>query len=133
MAITIGLIAILNTLGYLAVIWAFRFSFKVRYTGTWWFATGFMILAGAIIARAWYWDIIIPMLRAYEPEIALWLTENIGTYMNIVFNVMKSTSFYCALKCYQSMIPDHERHEWPVWKVWMYPMSISQLLFRRAQ
>jgi len=63
MAMTIGLIAVINALGYFAVIWAFRASFRELRSATWWFATGFMILAGAIILRGAYWDVFMPLLR----------------------------------------------------------------------
>ena len=49
MAQVIGFIAIINTLGYLAVIWAFRASFRELQTATWWFATGFAVLALSLI------------------------------------------------------------------------------------
>lgn len=50
MALTVGIIAAINALGYFAVIWAFRASFRDLKSATWWFATGFMILAGAGVA-----------------------------------------------------------------------------------
>jgi len=68
MALTIGIIAVINAIGYLAVIWAFRASFRELRSATWWFATGFMILAGAIILRGLYWDVLLPLLRLWHPK-----------------------------------------------------------------
>lgn len=130
MALTIGIIAVINTIGYLAVIWAFRASFRQLQTATWWFATGFMILAGAIILRGLYWDVGMPLLRLWAPEAAAWWTDAIGRYINIVFSLMKMSAFFCALKCRQMLIPEEERRAWPVWKAWLHPTSIRLLPWR---
>ena len=128
-ALTIGLIAVINALGYFAVIWAFRASFRELRSATWWFATGFMILAGAIILRL-YWDVFMPLLRLWAPEAAAWLADHVGRYANIVFGLMKMASFFCALKCRQMLIPDEERDHWPVWKAWLHPTKIRLLPWR---
>ena len=130
MALTIGIIAVINAIGYLAVIWAFRASFRQLQTATWWFATGFMILAGAIIARGMYWDVGMPLLRLWAPEAAAWWTDAVGRYINIVFSLMKMSAFFCALKCRQMLIPDDERHYWPIWKAWLHPTKIRLLPWR---
>ena len=127
MAQVIGLIAIINTVGYLAVIWAFRASFRELQTATWWFATGFAVLAGAIILRGLYWDVSLPLMRLWTPVKAAWLAEHVGRYVNIVFSLMKMAAFYCALKCRQKLIPEEERHLWPVWRAWMHPAKIRFL------
>ena len=124
MDFTIGLLSILNALGYLAVIWAFRASFRQLRTATWWFATGFMILAGAIICRGVWWDVFIPLLRLWAPETARWWTQAVGNEINLIFVSMKTVAFYCALRCRQLLIPEEERHDWPLWKAWMHPTAI---------
>ena len=130
MALTIGIIAVINAIGYLAVIWAFRASFRELRSATWWFATGFMILAGAIILRGLYWDVFMPLLRLWAPDAAAWLAEHVGRYANIVFGLMKAASFFCALKCRQMLIPEDERHYWPIWKAWLHPTKIRLLPWR---
>lgn len=130
MALTIGIIAVINAIGYLAVIWAFRASFRQLQTATWWFATGFMILAGAIIARGLWWDMGMPLLRLWAPEAAAWWTDAVGRYINIVFSLMKMSAFFCALKCRQMLIPEDERDFWPIWKAWLHPTKIRLLPWR---
>ena len=130
MALTIGFIAIINALGYFAVIWAFRASFRELTSPTWWFATGFMILAGAIILRGLYWDVGMPLLRLSAPEAAAWQSEHIGRYVNIIFGMMKLSAFICALKCRQMLIPEEERHNWPIWRAWAHPTKIRLLPWR---
>lgn len=130
MEFTIGLIAALNAMGYLAVVWAFRASFRQLRTATWWFATGFMVLAGAIIMRGVYWDVFMPLLRLWMPEAAAWLTDNIGRYINLAFSLMKTVAFYCALRCRQMLIPDEERGDWPIWKAWLHPTGIRLIPWR---
>lgn len=130
MEFTIGLVAVLNALGYLAVVWAFRASFRQLQTATWWFATGFMILAGAIICRGMWWDVSMPLARLWAPEWAAWWTDHVGRYMNLVFGLMKMAAFYCALKCRQLLIPEAERQEWPLWKAWLHPTGIRVIPWR---
>lgn len=131
MALIIGLIAAVNALGYLAVIWAFRASFRELRTATWWFATGFMILAGAIILRGLYWDVGLPLLRFYWPAVADgWVEVVNGRMINIVFGLMKMASFFCALKCRQMLIPPEERANWPWYRAWMHPAKIRLLPWR---
>ncbi|QBX34576.1 hypothetical protein E4191_07530 [Paracoccus liaowanqingii] len=131
MALTIGLIAVINALGYCAVIWAFRASFRELRTATWWFATGFMILAGAIILRGLYWDVALPLMRLWVPGFAAkWSDVTGGRLINIVFGLMKMAAFFCALKCRQMLIPEPERHRWPVYKAWMHPTRIRFLPWR---
>lgn len=130
MALTIGIIAVINAIGYFAVIWAFRASFRQLRTATWWFATGFMILAGAIIARGLWWDLGMPLLRLWAPEAAAWWTDAVGRYVNIVFSLMKMSAFFCALKCRQMLIPKGEREHWPIWRAWMHPTRIRLLPWR---
>ncbi|MGN7867814.1 hypothetical protein [Paracoccus sp. 22332] len=130
MAQVIGALAIINTIGYLAVIWAFRASFRELKSATWWFAMGFAILAGAIIARGLWWDVSMPLLRLWAPEAAAWWTEHVGRYINILFSLMKMAAFYCALKCRQMLIPEDERHLWPLWKAWLHPTKIRLLPWR---
>ncbi|MDF3606577.1 hypothetical protein PE067_10735 [Paracoccus sp. DMF-8] len=130
MALTIALMALVNAAGYLAVIWAFRGSFREFSTATWWFAVGFAVLAGAIIFRGLYWDVGMPLMRMWLPGAAAWQTENIGRYINIVFSLMKMAAFYCALKCRQMMIPEIERPYWPVWRAWLHPTRIRLLPWR---
>ena len=130
MATTVGIIALINAFGYLAVLWGFRVSFKEVRTATWWFATGFMILAGAIITRGLWWDVFMPLFRIYAPEAAAWWTEHVGRYMNVIFGLAKMSAFYCALRCQQMLIPEEERHLWPLWKAWLHPTSIRFLGWR---
>ncbi|MCV2448444.1 hypothetical protein [Paracoccus sp. DMF] len=128
MALTIGALAIINTLGYLAVIWAFRASFRELNSATWWFAMGFAILAGAIIARGLYWDVSLPLMRLWVPEFAAsWSEATRGRLINIVFSAMKMVAFFCALKCRQKMIPEEERSRWPWWRAWLHPTKIRLL------
>lgn len=131
MALTIGLIAVINALGYFAVIWAFRASFRELRSATWWFATGFMILAGAIILRGLYWDVAMPLLRMWVPGFAeQWTDATRGRLINIVFGLMKMASFFCVLKCRQLLIPEDERHHWPLWRAWLHPTKIRLLPWR---
>lgn len=131
MSLTIGLIAMINALGYFAVIWAFRASFHELRTATWWFATGFMILAGAIILRGLYWDVALPLMRLWVPDFAVqWSDATRGRMINIVFGLMKMASFFCALKCRQMLIPESERAQWPIWRAWMHPTKIRLLPWR---
>ena len=125
MSMILGVQAIINTLGYLAVIWAFRTSFREINSASWWFAIGFANLAGAIILRALYWDIALPLCRFYFPEwSAVWVNFVDGRSINILFNGQKTFSFYCALKCRQMMIEECERYNWPWYKAWLYPTRI---------
>lgn len=131
MSLTIGLIALINAFGYFAVIWAFRASFRELRSATWWFATGFMILAGAIILRGLYWDFTLPLMRLWAPGFAVqWSDATGGRMINIVFGLMKMASFFCALKCRQMLIPADERAQWPIWRAWMHPTKIRLLPWR---
>lgn len=127
MAQIIGALAIINALGYLAVVWAFRASFRELQSATWWFAMGFAILSGAIIARGLWWDVAMPVWRMSSPASAAWWSEHVGRYINVLFSLMKITAFYCALKCRQMLIPDEERQHWPVWRAWLHPTKIRML------
>lgn len=125
MALISGVLAVIITAGYLAVVWAFRASFRELKSATWWFAMAFAILAGAIILRALYWDVAMPLLRLAYPEFAAqWSDATRGRAINIFFSLLKMTSFICALKCRQKLIPIEERHRWPWWKAWMHPNEI---------
>lgn len=131
MAQVIGALAIINTIGYLAVIWAFRASFRELKSATWWFALGFAILAGAIILRGLYWDVTLPLMRLWWPQFAAdWSEVTRGRLINLVFSLMKMAAFYCALKCRQMLIPEDERHHWPLWKAWLHPTKIRLLPWR---
>lgn len=131
MALIIGLLAVINAAGYFAVVWAFRASFRQLHTATWWFAIGFMILAGAIILRGMYWDVAMPLMRMQAPEFAAkWSDATRGRLINIIFILMKMAAFFCALKCRQMLIPEDERAAWPWWKAWMHPTSIRILPWR---
>ncbi|TJZ76868.1 hypothetical protein [Paracoccus hibiscisoli] len=131
MSLTIGLIAMINALGYFAVIWAFRASFRELRSATWWFATEFTILAGAIILRGLYWDVALPLMRLWVPDFAVqWSDATRGRMINIVFGLMKMASFFCALKCRQMLIPEAEREQWPNWRAWMHPTKIRLLPWR---
>lgn len=131
MALTIGLIAVINAFGYFAVVWAFRASFRQLRTATWWFATAFMFLAGAIILRGLYWDVCLPLMRMWAPATAeAWVHFVSGRLINIVFSGMKMVAFVCALKCRQMLIPEEERDHWPIWKAWMHPTRIRLLPWR---
>ena len=128
MSLIIGSLAIINTVGYLAVIWAFRASFRDMESATWWFAMGFAILAGAIIARGLYWDVSLPLMRLWFPEFAeAWSEATRGRLINIVFSSMKMLAFFCALKCREQLIPEGERKRWPWWKAWLHPTKIRLL------
>lgn len=122
MALTIGIIAVINALGYFAAVWAFRASFRELNTATWWFAVGFTILAGAIITRGLYWDVALPLFRWWAPGAAgTWTDAVSGRMINITFSLMKMAAFYCALKCRQMLIPEDERHLWPWYLAWRHP------------
>lgn len=98
-------LAIIITLGYLAVVWAFRASFRELRSATWWFAMGFAILAGAIILRAMYWDVALPMMRLWYPKTAAtWSEATRERMINIFFSLLKMSSFFCALKCRKALI-----------------------------
>lgn len=127
MALTIGVLAVINALGYMAVIWAFRASFRELDSPTWWFASGFAILAGAIITRGLYWDVAIPLLRLSAREAAAWWSSAVGRYINIVFGSLKMVAFFCALKCREKLIPYEEQPYWPWYRAWMHPSSIRIL------
>ena len=132
MALISGFLAIIITLGYLAVIYAFRASFRELRSATWWFAMGFAILAGAIILRAIYWDIFMPLFRVFSPETAaVWSGLTGGRVVNIIFYLMKMAAFLCALKCRKELIPPEERHLWPWYKAWMHPNAIRLLPWYR--
>lgn len=132
MALILGVIAIINGLGYFAVIWAFRASFNQLRTATWWFATGFMVLAGAIIARGFYWDVLIPLLNHYTPDSAArWAIVSGGRLVNIAFAMMKMAAFYCALKCRHMLISEDERHHYRWYSSWLHPARIGLSLWRR--
>lgn len=131
MNVTLGIIAIVNALGYLAVIYGFRWSARGRHTATWWFVRGFSVLAGAIVLRGLYWDLTLPLMRFYAPITAEWWTEIVnGRMINIVFALMKFYAVYCAMKCRWMLIPEEERHEWPVWRAWQHPKRITLLPWR---
>lgn len=131
MALIIGLLAVINAVGYLAVVYAFRASFRELQTVTWWFAVGFAILAGAIILRGLYWDVTMPLLRLWFPEFAAqWSDATHGRLVNIVFSLMKMVAFFCALKCREMMVPEGERRDWPWWKAWMHPTRFRILPWR---
>lgn len=132
MALISGFLAIIITLGYLAVIYAFRASFRELRSATWWFAMGFAILAGAIILRAMYWDIFMPLFRVWAPgSAAAWSELTGGRVVNIIFYLMKMIAFLCALKCRKELIPPEERHLWPWWRAWMHPNAIRLLPWYR--
>ncbi|MFC3169201.1 hypothetical protein [Paracoccus fontiphilus] len=132
MALISGFLAIIITAGYLAVIYAFRASFRELKSATWWFAMGFAILAGAIILRAMYWDVALPLLRLWYPETAAaWSEATRGRMINTFFSLLKMSSFFCALKCREALIPPEERHLWPWWKSWMHPHAIRLLPWSR--
>lgn len=130
MALTVGFIAAINALGYFAVIWAFRASFRELRSATWWFATGFMILAGAIITRGLWWDVFMPLFRLNAPDAAAWWTLHVGRYMNVVFGLMKMSAFFCALKCREMLIPEAERGHWRWYNAWLHPTAIRLLPWR---
>ena len=131
MSLIIGAIAIINAIGYLAVTYAFRASFRELNSATWWFATGFAILAGTIVLRGLYWDVTLPLMRYWTPEFAEWWVEAVsGRMINIVFSIMKMSVIYCALRCRQMLIPESERHLWPWYAAWLHPHCI-RILTRR--
>ena len=124
MEVIIGAQAIINTLGYLAVIWAFRMSFRDATSPTWWFALGFANLAGAIILRGLYWDFTLPLMRYYHPDLAVWWVDLVdGRAINFFFNAQKTFSFFCALKCRQLLIEEKERNNWPWYQAWRHPVK----------
>lgn len=116
----IAIFAVVNTVGYLAVIWAFRASFRRVDSATWWFALGFALLAGAIILRGLYWDVAVPLLTHPDdvPKERM---------INVFFSAMKMAAFFCALKCRQMLIPAEEREQWPWYLAWMHPARIRRL------
>lgn len=125
MPIISGLLALVIIFGYATVIMAFRTSFRKTDTETWWFIFSFTVLATAIMLRAFYWDILMPISRVFWPETsAMWSDATSGRVANLLFNGMKVAAFWGALKCRQLMIPDHERHNWPWWKAWLHPTTI---------
>ena len=131
MALTNGLIAVINALGYFAVIWAVRASFRELRSATGWFAIGFMILAGAILLRGLYWDLALPLFRFFDPvDAEAWTTLVNGRMINIVFALMKFYAAYCAMKCRWMLIPEEERDEWPLWRAWQHPKRITLLPWR---
>lgn len=131
MALTVGIIAAINALGYFAVIWAFRASFRDLNSPSWYFATGFMILAGAIISRGIYWDLGMPMLRLWAPDAAAWQTEHVGRYANVVFGLMKMSAFYFALMCRYMLIPEGDRGHWRWYSAWLHPTKINLAIWRK--
>lgn len=127
----LGALAIVNAAGYFTVIYAFRASFRDLSSPTWWFATGFAILAGAIILRGLYWDFSLPLLRHYVPGAAEWWVDTVnGRMINVSFAIMKMMAFFCALKCREKMIPEDEQDKWPWWRAWMHPSSLRLLPWR---
>lgn len=131
MALIIGALAIINAIGFLAAVWAFRASRRQVGEATWWFLIGFAILAGAIVARGLYWDVSLPLARVLWPDTAAaWSDLTRGRMVNVVFGLMKMASFFCALKCRQMLIPPEERDQWPWWKAWMHPTTIRILPWR---
>lgn len=122
-------LAIVNALFYGAAVWGFRASRHKVGEATWWFVMGFCIVAGAIILRGMYWDVLMPLAREYIPlKTESWSDFTQGRIINNVFSSMKLCGIYCVLKCRQMLIPEEERHRWPVWKAWMHPNTLS--LFR---
>lgn len=131
MTFILGAIAVLNTIGYLLGVYAFRGSLKRVGAATWWFLVGFSILSGAIILRGLYWDFGLPLLRFYAPVYAEWWTNLVeGRMINIVFSTAKFVTVYCVMKCRWMLIPEDERHEWPLWRAWMHPTQIKTLPWR---
>src|SRR5690606_14313940 len=125
MALIIGTIAIINATGRLMIIWACRTSLRVVGEATWWFVVGFALLSFILIMRGLYWDVAMPIARAYAPASAeAWRDMVHGRMFNIVFSGLKMVSIYCALKCRQALIPEEERHLWPWWIAWMHPTKI---------
>lgn len=131
MALIVGVVGAVTTALFIAVVWSFRVSFREMNRPTWWFALAFLLIAVSIIVRTVYWDITIPMLRAYNPEAAVdWVRATGGRFVNLVFALFQLAACYCALKCRQMLIPEDERHLWPWWKAWMHPNSIRLLYWR---
>lgn len=128
MALIIGGVAIIIATMCATVVWAFRASFRVLNSPTWWFAMAFLLLAVSIILRALYWDVALPLGRLYAPETAaIWSDITKGRMVNLLFSVLKISAFFCALKSRQMMIPEEERHLWPWWRAWMHPNPIRLL------
>ncbi|SEN86955.1 hypothetical protein SAMN04489859_10203 [Paracoccus alcaliphilus] len=125
MALIIGTIAIINAVGLVMIVWAFRTSLRVVGEATWWFVVGFALLSFILILRGLYWDVALPLARAYAPGAAAAWSELVsGRMFNVVFSGLMMLSIYCALKCRQALIPAHERADWPWWKAWMHPTKI---------
>lgn len=59
-----------------------------------------------------------------------WTDATRGRLINIVFGLIKMASFFCALKCRQLLIPEDERHHWPLWRAWLHPAKIRLLPWR---
>lgn len=122
-------LAIVNAAFYGAAVWGFRASRHRVGEATWWFLMGFAIVAGAIILRGLYWDVLMPFARNHYPQVTSnWAELTEGRIINNVFSSMKLCGIYCVLKCRQLLIPEEERHRWPIWKAWMHPNTLS--LFR---
>ena len=131
MALIIGIIAAINSGGYLAAVWAFRASRREVGGATWWFLMGFASLAGVIVLRSLYWDVVLPLMRLGAPELAdAWSSATRGRLINLLFGLMLMPPFFCALKCRQMLIPEDERAAWPWWRAWMHPTSIRILPWR---
>lgn len=121
-----AVIAVVNMALYGAAIWGFRASLRTAGEATWWFILGFAIVAGAIILRGMYWDFGLPSLRILAPSAAeVWSNATQGRLINNLFGSMKLVGIMCVLRCRQLLVPDHERHLWPLHKAWMHPNELK--------
>lgn len=122
MALIIGFLAVVNAIGFFAVVWGFRASRKSVSEATWWFILGFGVLALVLILRGLYWDVALPIFRnTYPDAAAIWRDWTNGRLINITFGIGQTFTIYCILRCRQALIPDDERADWPWWKAWMHP------------
>lgn len=125
--ITSGL-AILNAIGFILAVWAFRAKMPVISLPTQWFVRGFQLIYLTQVLRNIYWDVAMPGLRLMAPDTAAaWSELTNGRVVNIIFGLMMSGSIYCMLKCRQALIPDEERAQWPWYRAWMHPTRIRLL------
>lgn len=117
-----ALLAIFNAVAYGAAVFSFRTSLRQARGATWWFVVGFGFVASVVVLRGLYWDVALPLFRWLAPDLAMsWRDLTSGRVVNILFHVLNAVAILSVLRCRQMLIPEEERHLWPIWRAWLHP------------
>jgi hypothetical protein len=120
-AIATGIVLLLAWRGFVGHTLSWRGTPR---SATFHLALGTCALIWAVIFRMAYWDVAPVAFEVVEPGLwGEWAAAVGWTDVNIIFDALLLFGSWHLLRALQMLVPEEERHLWPMWRAPFYPQG----------